>query len=83
MPKIAIKIMVFLIDTYQKLLSPDKGLVKKLGISRGQKCVFIPTCSEYSKEAFTKYGFFKGFFLSIKRIVRCHPWQKHRIDFLK
>jgi uncharacterized protein len=37
-------------------------------------CRYNPTCSEYSKKAILKYGFFYGFFLSIKRILRCHPW---------
>ncbi len=37
-------------------------------------CRFTPTCSEYALEALTKYGLFKGGWLSIKRILRCHPW---------
>ncbi len=40
----------------------------------GPKCRFTPTCSQYSLEAFRKYGVVKGFWLSIKRIGRCHPW---------
>lgn len=36
-------------------------------------CRFYPTCSNYAKEAITKYGFLKGTFLSIKRILRCNP----------
>ena len=37
-------------------------------------CRFEPTCSEYSKQAILKYGFFYGTFLGLKRILRCHPW---------
>ena len=37
-------------------------------------CHFTPTCSQYSLEAFRKYGPLKGFWLSLKRILRCHPW---------
>lgn len=37
-------------------------------------CRFHPTCSEYAKEAIEKYGFIKGWFLSIKRICRCNPF---------
>ena len=37
-------------------------------------CRFYPTCSNYAKEAITKYGFLKGTFLSIKRILRCNPF---------
>lgn len=37
-------------------------------------CRFVPTCSEYAIQAIKKYGPFKGSFLAIKRILRCHPW---------
>lgn len=59
-----------LINFYQKFISPIKG----------KTCVFYPTCSEYSKQAFIKYGFLKGSFLTIRRILRCHPFQKNNID---
>ncbi len=36
-------------------------------------CRFYPTCSEYSVEAFSRFGVFYGAILSIKRISRCHP----------
>ncbi|WP_262712459.1 membrane protein insertion efficiency factor YidD [Arachidicoccus ginsenosidivorans] len=36
-------------------------------------CRFTPTCSQYGIEAFKKYGLFKGGWLTIKRISRCHP----------
>ena len=36
-------------------------------------CRFYPTCSAYASEAIEKYGPFKGCFLAIKRILRCHP----------
>lgn len=37
-------------------------------------CRFTPTCSLYAIEAIRKYGPFKGLWLAIKRILRCHPW---------
>ena len=39
----------------------------------GHSCRYLPTCSEYSIEALTTYGFFKGLLMSIKRILSCHP----------
>jgi len=36
-----------------------------------QTCLFEPTCSEYAILAITKYGFLKGWYLSLKRIVSC------------
>lgn len=38
------------------------------------KCRFHPTCSAYALEALKAHGFFKGSFLSLKRLLRCHPW---------
>jgi putative membrane protein insertion efficiency factor len=55
---------ILLIKIYQYAISP---LI-------GPKCRFTPTCSNYSLHAFKKYGLFKGFWLTVKRISRCHPW---------
>jgi putative membrane protein insertion efficiency factor len=55
---------ILLIWIYQKVISPVTG----------SKCRFTPTCSHYAIEAFKKHGLFKGFWLSVKRISRCHPW---------
>lgn len=74
---------VFLINVYQKTLSLDTGILKKIGLVSKPVCVFYPTCSEYTKEAIVKYGVLRGLFLGIKRIFRCHPWQKNHFDPLK
>ena len=37
-------------------------------------CRFTPTCSQYAREAVVKYGPFKGLYLAVRRILRCHPW---------
>ena len=66
---LAIPFMV-LIKLYQWILSPLMG----------PKCRFTPTCSHYAMEAFKKYGVFKGFWLSVNRIRRCHPWGGHGYD---
>jgi len=39
-------------------------------------CKFIPTCSNYAIEAINEYGSIKGSYLSIKRILRCNPFNK-------
>lgn len=39
----------------------------------GPKCRFTPTCSQYAAEALKKYGIFKGSWLALKRISKCHP----------
>lgn len=65
------KIMVFLINLYRKYLSPLK---------RRPTCIYTPTCSQYAIEALEKYGFLKGSFLAVKRILRCHPFAKGGYD---
>ena len=37
-------------------------------------CRYVPTCSEYAMEAIKKHGPLKGLYLSVRRILRCHPW---------
>ena len=39
----------------------------------GHSCRYLPTCSEYSIEALKEFGLAKGTFMSIKRILSCHP----------
>jgi putative membrane protein insertion efficiency factor len=58
------------IKIYQWLISPWLG----------PKCRFQPTCSHYALEALRKYGLFKGLWLTVRRISRCHPWGGHGYD---
>jgi putative membrane protein insertion efficiency factor len=55
-----------LIRFYQKFISPLTP----------PSCRFEPTCSHYGYEAISKYGFFRGGWMTIKRIGRCHPFYK-------
>ncbi len=54
---------LFFIRLYQRTLSPVLP----------PSCRFTPTCSVYTYQAIDKYGFFKGGWLGVKRIARCHP----------
>lgn len=65
---------LLLIRLYQKTISPDHGLFKKL-YPYGY-CKYTPTCSEYGYQAIQKYGIIKGGFKAGYRIVRCNPWSK-------
>ncbi len=59
-----------LIRLYQYLLSPLLGA----------SCRYTPTCSQYGAEAIKKHGPFKGGWLTLKRLARCHPWGGHGYD---
>ena len=56
-------LLIRLIKGYKFLVSPLLG----------HTCRYLPTCSEYSIEALKTFGFIKGLFLSLKRILSCHP----------
>lgn len=62
---------------YQFLFSAEKGA---LGLRKRRTCVFYPSCSEYSRQAVSKHGILKGCWLSLKRLSKCHPWQKNYYD---
>ncbi|MCF8462872.1 MAG: membrane protein insertion efficiency factor YidD [Rickettsiaceae bacterium] len=57
---------VKLIKFYQYIISPLIGNV----------CRFHPSCSNYAMQAIIKYGVIKGCYLSMKRILRCNPYNK-------
>ena len=50
----------------------QKRVGKKYNKKKGIICRFYPSCSAYGIRALKKYGFFKGWFLSIKRVKRCN-----------
>lgn len=56
------RVLIKLIEVYQKIPGPWHG-----------NCRFVPTCSNYAKEAILIYGAFKGSILAFKRILRCNP----------
>ena len=66
-------ILIKFIKIYKYFISPFIG----------PSCRYLPTCSEYSIEALKTYGFTKGVFLSVKRIISCHPWGNSGFDPVK
>lgn len=68
--KAAILPLVALVKFYQYCISPFTP----------PACRYTPTCSEYALQALRKYGPFKGGWLALKRILRCHPWGGHGYD---
>ncbi|WP_420153562.1 membrane protein insertion efficiency factor YidD [Siphonobacter sp.] len=61
---------IVLIRIYQGALSPYLG----------NSCRYTPTCSQYAIQAIEKHGPWKGGWLALRRISRCHPWGGHGHD---
>ena len=64
------RIFIILVKGYQYLISPLLG----------NNCRFYPTCSQYMIQAIERFGIFKGVFLGLKRLCKCHPWHEGGMD---
>ena len=64
------RILIWLVRMYQLVISPVMG----------PHCRFIPSCSDYTIEAIERLGLVMGIILSIRRILRCHPWHPGGFD---
>lgn len=67
------KIIILVIKGYRFFISPFFPA----------SCRFTPTCSAYSIEAIDRYGFFKGTYLTLRRIFSCHPFHAGGYDPVK
>jgi uncharacterized protein len=64
------KLPIRMIEWYQKRISPNTP----------HRCRYTPTCSQYAKEAYMRFHFFKASFLAAKRILKCNPLFKPKYD---
>ncbi|MGD8483370.1 MAG: membrane protein insertion efficiency factor YidD [Thioalkalispiraceae bacterium] len=64
------KILIALIGVYRYLISPLMG----------NHCRFYPSCSDYAQTAIGRFGVFRGGWLSLRRIGKCHPWHDGGVD---
>ena len=62
------RLMLWLIDFYRKGISPLTP----------PSCRFIPTCSEYAMQAIERYGAWKGGWLALRRLSKCHPFHRQK-----
>ena len=65
-----IKAVIVLLRGYQLLISPVLG----------PRCRFYPSCSNYAVTAFRRHGLARGLYLSVRRLLRCHPFNPGGID---
>lgn len=64
------KLVIILLLVYRYLISPFLG----------QRCRFYPSCSCYAQTAIARFGVFFGGWLTVRRILRCHPLNAGGVD---
>ena len=57
-------LLLALLKAYRYAISPMLG----------SNCRFVPSCSQYAIEALERHGALRGSWLSVRRVMRCHPW---------
>ncbi|WP_081303400.1 membrane protein insertion efficiency factor YidD [Gilliamella apicola] len=67
-----INVFIFVISLYQRIISPLFG----------PKCRFTPSCSQYAIIALRRFGLIKGGWLTVKRVLKCHPLHEGGEDFV-
>ena len=65
-----VQLLVWLVRGYQLAISPLLG----------NRCRFFPSCSDFTMEALQRHGVFKGCWLGLRRVGRCHPWHPGGYD---
>jgi len=68
--------LIAAVKGYQWVLSPLKTAI----FGPGARCRFHPSCSAYTVEAIQRHGAARGSWLSLRRLVRCHPWGDSGLD---
>jgi putative membrane protein insertion efficiency factor len=48
----------------------------------GFNCRHLPTCSDYADQAIERFGLWAGGWMTLARLLRCHPWGTHGLDFV-
>jgi putative membrane protein insertion efficiency factor len=67
---LAARTSLVLLKGYKRFISPFLGA----------HCRYVPSCSQYAAEAIGTYGFWRGWWLALKRVGRCHPWAEGGLD---
>jgi putative membrane protein insertion efficiency factor len=70
LPTLTARVLIALVTAYRYALSPLLG----------RHCRFHPSCSEYAAEALGRHGAWRGSWLALRRVARCHPWHPGGYD---
>ena len=73
---VLVKMVLLLVRVYQLFFSP----LKQVFFGAACSCRFQPSCSCYAYTAFLRFGFGKGLWLTLCRVLRCHPWYPGGFD---
>ena len=73
MTKLIVSLNIYIIKFYQYFISPLLG----------NRCRYLPTCSDYFIDCLNEYGVIKGVIKGTKRILSCHPFGGHGYDPIK
>jgi putative membrane protein insertion efficiency factor len=68
-PRLSSRLLMGLVHAYQHAFA-----------WRPSPCRFVPSCSSYALEALEVHGAIRGTWLSVRRLLRCHPWGPHGSD---
>lgn len=68
------RVAAMLLKAYKSVISP------MLHAASLSQCKFLPTCSEYAYVAVVRYGWWRGGWLAIRRLARCHPLSQGGLD---
>jgi putative membrane protein insertion efficiency factor len=63
-------VLIAVISVYRRVISPLLG----------PRCRFLPTCSEYAVMALERHGLLRGSYLTVRRLLRCHPFHAGGFD---
>ncbi len=72
-PAVGVRAALAALWIYKRTLSP-------FFFALGARCRHLPTCSDYAAAAFIRHGALRGFWLSLSRLCRCHPFGSHGFD---
>jgi putative membrane protein insertion efficiency factor len=76
------RVVGLLLRGYQVAISPVLNAISLNPSAYGQTCRFYPSCSEYALIAVERHGVFRGGWLAVRRICRCHPWNPGGVDLV-
>ena len=69
---------ILLLQFYRFILSPILHFMSAQGVISG--CRFFPSCSQYAVESIDRFGLYQGSILTLKRLLRCHPFAQAGYD---